>query len=85
MKLHERTGKIISRTKYGHAIVEFDSYDPAAPRCCSHPQCEARPQRQATVMFGLNVRDERAVEGARVRTYWMRDGERGGLVGEVIR
>lgn len=82
MRLHERTGTIVGRTGYHkRAIVEFD--DPT--KCCGHPQCEATPRRQQEVMFGLNPQDERAVEGARVVTYWMRDGgERAGLAGEVV-
>lgn len=80
MRLHERTGTLTSRTREGRAIVTFD--DPT--RCCDHPDCGASPKRQDVVTFGLRVDDERAVEGARVRTYWMRGDTAGGLAGEVV-
>lgn len=83
-RLHERTGVLTSRTREGRAIVTFDSYDPTATRCCDHPDCGASPKRQDVVTFGLRVDDERAVEGVRVKTYWMRGDTAGGLAGEVV-
>jgi hypothetical protein len=83
-RLHERTGRIVGRNKYGQAIVEHDDYDPAATRCCDHPHCEATPVRQSVVTFGLREGAPRVEEGVRVRTYWLRDVTRGGLAGEVI-
>jgi len=83
MRLHERTGVIVGRTAYHRgeqAIVEFD--DPT--RCCSHPDCEAPAKRQDVVTFGLRADDVRAVEGARVVTYWMRGDVSSGLAGEVL-